>query len=192
MKNKEDHIDVIHFTSDAADPLNSSSARGVRFLPLADGNGDSHLRCLHLQRGAALRAPSITRAAALLVVHGRINVITQFPFSNIQLHAGMGAIFAGASDEQLDALSRYGAHIGLAFQIVDDILDVVQSSEALGKTAGKDAAQHKITFPAVYGLDESRRMAEQERRRAHEALLGLGDSAQRLRELADLIVERTA
>ena len=104
----------------------------------------------------------------------------------------MGAIFANASDEQLDALSRYGAHIGLAFQIVDDILDVVQSSEALGKTAGKDAAQHKITFPAVYGLDESRRMAEQERRRAHEALFGFGDSAQRLRELADLIVERTA
>ena len=85
----------------------------------------------------------------------------------------MGAIFADASDEQLDALSRYGAHIGLAFQIVDDILDVVQSSEALGKTAGKDAAQHKITFPAVYGLDESRRMAEQERRRAHAALRGI-------------------
>ena len=104
----------------------------------------------------------------------------------------MGAIFANASDEQLDALSRYGAHIGLAFQIVDDILDVVQSSEALGKTAGKDAAQHKITFPAVYGLEESRRMAEQERRRAHEALRGLGNSAQRLGELADLIVERTA
>lgn len=104
----------------------------------------------------------------------------------------MGAIFANASDEQLEALSRYGAHIGLAFQIVDDILDVVQSSEELGKTAGKDAAQHKITFPAVYGLEESRRMAEQERRRAHEALVGLGDPAQRLRELADLIVERTA
>ena len=78
----------------------------------------------------------------------------------------MGAIFAHAAEEQLDALSRYGAHIGLAFQIVDDILDVVQSSEALGKTAGKDAAQHKITFPAVYGLDESRRMAEQERHNA--------------------------
>ena len=104
----------------------------------------------------------------------------------------LGAIFAHASDEQLDALSRYGAHIGLAFQIVDDILDVVQSSEALGKTAGKDAAQHKITFPAVYGLDESRRMAEQERRSAQAALQGLGEPAQRLRALADLIVERSS
>ena len=65
----------------------------------------------------------------------------------------MGAIYAGASDEQYRALSRYGEHIGLAFQIVDDILDVEESSEALGKTAGKDAEQHKITFPAVYGLE---------------------------------------
>ena len=104
----------------------------------------------------------------------------------------MGAIFATASERKLAALSRYGSHIGLAFQIVDDILDVVQSSEALGKTAGKDAAQHKITFPAVYGLEESRAMAEQERQRAHESLSEFGESAQRLRELADLIVERKA
>ena len=104
----------------------------------------------------------------------------------------MGALHANASERKLSALSRYGAHIGLAFQIVDDILDVVQSSEQLGKTAGKDAAQHKITFPAVYGLEESRQMAEAERQRAHEALSEFGDSAQRLRELADLIVERKA
>ena len=63
---------------------------------------------------------------------------------------------------QLDALSKYGEHVGLAFQIVDDILDVEESSEALGKTAGKDAAQGKITFPAVYGLEESRCMAQEE------------------------------
>ena len=103
----------------------------------------------------------------------------------------LGAIFAGASEQQLASLSEYGEHIGLAFQIVDDILDVVQSSAALGKTAGKDAAQQKITFPAVYGLDESRRMAELERQRAHGALEPFGPPARRLRELADLIVERT-
>src|SRR5713226_1959163 len=82
----------------------------------------------------------------------------------------MGAIYAGADDRQLSAISSYGEHIGLAFQIVDDVLDVEQSTEALGKTAGKDAQQQKITFPAVYGLVESRRMAEKERLRAHEAL----------------------
>ena len=82
----------------------------------------------------------------------------------------MGAICAGASETQYQALSCYGEHIGLAFQIVDDILDVEESSEALGKTAGKDAQQHKITFPAVYGVEESRRMAAVECRRAHDTL----------------------
>jgi len=104
----------------------------------------------------------------------------------------MGAIYAGASAHQLAALTRFGEHIGLAFQIVDDVLDVEQSSEQLGKTAGKDAAQHKITFPAVYGIDRSREMAEQERLAAHLALEPFDDRANRLRELADRIVNRNA
>jgi len=102
----------------------------------------------------------------------------------------MGAIYAGASEAQYAALSGYGEHIGLAFQIVDDILDVEESSEALGKTAGKDAAQHKITFPAVYGLEVSRTMAEAECAHAHRVLEPFGDRAARLDELADLIVRR--
>jgi geranylgeranyl diphosphate synthase type II len=102
----------------------------------------------------------------------------------------MGAIYAGATDQQYQALSCYGEHVGLAFQIVDDILDVEQSSEELGKTAGKDAAQHKITFPAVYGLEESRRMAQVECGRAHAVLEPFGGRAERLHELADLIVQR--
>jgi geranylgeranyl diphosphate synthase type II len=102
----------------------------------------------------------------------------------------MGAIYAGGDEAQYDALSCYGEHIGLAFQIVDDILDVEESSEALGKTAGKDAAQHKITFPAVYGLEASRRMAEEECARAHRVLDPFGERAARLHELADLIVHR--
>lgn len=104
----------------------------------------------------------------------------------------MGGIFAGADPEQLAALSCFGEHAGLAFQIVDDVLDVEQPSEKLGKTAGKDAQQHKMTFPAVYGLDRSREMAEQERTRAHAALRPFGSRARRLRELADLIVHRQA
>jgi geranylgeranyl diphosphate synthase type II len=104
----------------------------------------------------------------------------------------MGAIYAGAGDDQLAALTSFGEHTGLAFQIVDDILDVEQSSEALGKTAGKDAAQEKITFPAVYGIERSREMAEEERLAAHLALQPFDDRAQRLRELADLVVRRQA
>jgi geranylgeranyl diphosphate synthase type II len=102
----------------------------------------------------------------------------------------MGAMYALADERQYGALSCYGEHVGLAFQIVDDILDVEESSEALGKTAGKDAQQHKITFPAVYGLPESRRMAEAECARAHAVLEPFGDRAIRLHELADLIVHR--
>ncbi len=104
----------------------------------------------------------------------------------------MGAIYAGAAADQLAALTSFGEHIGLAFQIVDDILDVEQSSEALGKTAGKDAAQKKITFPAVYGIERSREMAEEKRLAAHLALQPFDDRAQRLRELADLVVRRQA
>lgn len=102
----------------------------------------------------------------------------------------MGAIYAEANDADLAALTEFGEHIGLAFQIVDDILDIEESSESLGKTAGKDIAQQKTTFPAVYGLEESRRMAAAERAAAHAALAPFGDRAWRLRELADLIVER--
>jgi geranylgeranyl diphosphate synthase type II len=102
----------------------------------------------------------------------------------------LGAIFADATEAQYSAISCYGEHIGLAFQIVDDILDVEESSEVLGKTAGKDAQQQKITFPAVYGLETSRRMAEQECERAHQVLEPFGDRAVRLHELANLIVRR--
>ncbi|MGA3044252.1 MAG: polyprenyl synthetase family protein [Bryobacteraceae bacterium] len=102
----------------------------------------------------------------------------------------LGAICAGAGETHYHALSCYGEHIGLAFQIVDDILDVEESSEALGKTAGKDAQQHKITFPAVYGVEESRRIATMECQRAHETLAPFGARAANLHELADLIVHR--
>jgi len=102
----------------------------------------------------------------------------------------MGAIYAGASAEDLAALTTYGEHAGLAFQIVDDVLDIEESSQALGKTAGKDVDQQKITFPAVYGLAESKRMAEDERKAAHAALERFGPRAERLREIADLIVDR--
>lgn len=110
----------------------------------------------------------------------------------IRASVRIGALYAGAGEDQLRALSRFGEHIGLAFQIVDDLLDVERSSEELGKTAGKDAERRKITFPAVYGLEESRRMAEAERARAQEDLQMFGARASRLRQLADLIVRRRA
>ena len=97
---------------------------------------------------------------------------------------------AAATPGELAALSEFGERVGLAFQIIDDVLDVEESSEALGKTAGKDAAQQKITFPAVYGLERSRKMAEEERLAAHTALHSFDDRADRLRQIADFIVQR--
>jgi geranylgeranyl diphosphate synthase, type II len=77
----------------------------------------------------------------------------------IRASAAAGAIMAGATDGQLDAVTAYATHIGLAFQIVDDILDVEGASAALGKTAGKDAAAGKATYPALHGLEKSRELA---------------------------------
>ena len=102
----------------------------------------------------------------------------------------IGAIYAGADDTQLEALSRYGEHVGLAFQIVDDILDVEQSSEALGKTAGKDSRRGKPTYVSALGLSRAREFAEELRSEAHVALQGIGAPARRLGELADFIVLR--
>lgn len=102
----------------------------------------------------------------------------------------LGAIYAGANEADLAALSSYGEHIGLAFQIVDDLLDIEQSSEQLGKTAGKDVAQHKITFPAVYGIAKSHEMADAELAAAYQALEPFGERAHWLREIANAIVNR--
>jgi len=90
------------------------------------------------------------------------------------------------------ALDEYARAIGLAFQVVDDILDATADSATLGKTAGKDAADNKPTYVSILGLGESQALAEKLRNTAHAALAPFGDKARRLRELADLIVQRTA
>jgi geranylgeranyl diphosphate synthase type II len=79
----------------------------------------------------------------------------------IRASALSGAIMAGGGDDVVDAVGRYGAELGLAFQIVDDILDIEGENAQLGKTAGKDAADRKPTYPALFGLDQSRRMADE-------------------------------
>jgi geranylgeranyl diphosphate synthase type II len=101
-----------------------------------------------------------------------------------------GAIMAGASTDLLDAVGTYGTHVGLAFQIVDDILDVEGASAVLGKTAGKDAAAGKPTYPAMYGLEESRSRAEISVTRALEALAAAGLGGQ-LPAIARWVVART-
>jgi geranylgeranyl diphosphate synthase type II len=110
----------------------------------------------------------------------------------IRASVRLGAIYCGAPAEEFEALSQYGEHIGLAFQIVDDILDVEGTTESLGKTPGKDARQQKATFPALYGIAESRRQAARHLEAAQAALETFRDRARRLHELAERIVGRSA
>ncbi|MVW71266.1 MULTISPECIES: polyprenyl synthetase family protein [unclassified Bordetella] len=102
----------------------------------------------------------------------------------------LGGIVSGASSATRAALDDYAAAIGLAFQVVDDILDVTADTADLGKTAGKDAAGNKPTYVSLLGLDDARALAEELRTAAHAALLPLGDSASMLARLADYIVLR--
>ena len=101
-----------------------------------------------------------------------------------------GAISGGAGDADIARLRRFGESIGWAFQVVDDILDVEESSAALGKTAGKDRAQRKATYPALYGLEKSHVLATELATRAIQELSSYGERAQRLRELAEFLVLR--
>lgn len=103
-----------------------------------------------------------------------------------------GALSAGASQDDVARLRRFGETIGWAFQVTDDILDVEESSAALGKTAGKDIAQQKATYPAVFGLERSHQFAEELSSKAIAELQNYGGRAERLRTIAEFLVFRRA
>jgi geranylgeranyl diphosphate synthase type II len=102
----------------------------------------------------------------------------------------LGGMTANASPAQLEALSDFGKCLGLAFQVIDDILDVTQTTKCLGKTAGKDVAANKSTYPSVWGLDESRKEAERLTRVALDALEIFEERGARLREIAEWMLAR--
>ncbi len=108
----------------------------------------------------------------------------------IEASVQLGAIVTAANSDIRMALENYGSAIGLAFQVVDDILDVTADQQALGKTPGKDAADNKPTYVSVMGLEPSRAFAQQLHQAALDAIKPLGEPACRLRELADLIIHR--
>jgi geranylgeranyl diphosphate synthase type II len=102
----------------------------------------------------------------------------------------LGAMTANASPAKLKSITSFGYHLGLAFQVIDDILDVTQSTEVLGKTAGKDQAVEKTTYPSVIGLEASRKEAAKLTKAAMESLKPLGKAASRLREISAHMLER--
>ncbi|MFO8014009.1 MAG: polyprenyl synthetase family protein [Phycisphaerae bacterium] len=128
------------------------------------GRGDEHLLdVIHRRKTAALIAASVV----------------------------MGALAAGASEHLVRSLRACGEHLGLAFQIADDVLDASATTEDLGKTAGKDAAAGKLTFVTLYGLEAARRRARAEAEGAVDALSPFGHEADALRDLARFVVDRT-
>ena len=102
----------------------------------------------------------------------------------------LGAMTANAAPAKLDALTIFGHNLGLAFQVIDDILDVTQSTEVLGKTAGKDQVVEKATYPAVIGLEASRKEAEKLTKAAMDSLKPLAKNAKRLKEIASHLLGR--
>jgi geranylgeranyl pyrophosphate synthase len=124
-----------------------------------------------------LQALHRMKTGALLVASCRMGALA----------AGAGA---GAKPQAADAVTAYGRHLGLAFQIVDDVLDVTSTPEQLGKATKKDAARGKTTYPGLIGLEASREEARRQLSAALEAVRGLGPAAEGLRSLARFVVER--
>jgi geranylgeranyl diphosphate synthase type II len=101
-----------------------------------------------------------------------------------------GGIYDGGDEDAISRLRHFGQSIGLAFQIVDDVLDVTQSSEQLGKTAGKDVSSSKGTYPAIFGVDESLHIADKLIEEGCSSLDPFGEDAEILKELARFLVQR--
>lgn len=108
----------------------------------------------------------------------------------LRCSARLGGMSARCTPAQLRALSDFGYHVGLAFQVIDDILDVTQTSETLGKTAGKDLVAEKATYPSVVGLEKSRKIAQQLTAKAFAALKPLGRRAEALNAIAEYLLKR--
>ncbi|MGE9269515.1 MAG: polyprenyl synthetase family protein, partial [Verrucomicrobiales bacterium] len=102
----------------------------------------------------------------------------------------LGAMSANATPAKLEALTTFGYNLGLAFQVIDDILDVTQTTEQLGKTAGKDEAVSKATYPAVLGLEKARKEAHRYTAKAMDSLQPLGRKALHLRQIAEYLLDR--
>jgi farnesyl diphosphate synthase len=194
---------TVHKKYDEATALLVGDAlQAQAFLVLAEGTLEASRKVAMLSRlaqaagshgmcgGQAIDCAAVGQALTLQELEHMHNLKTGALLeAAVMLGAWAGKTLLAA--ESL-ALHAYSQAIGLAFQVVDDILDATADSATLGKTAGKDAAHNKPTYVSLLGLDASLALAEKLRQDAHSALLPFGDGATRLRELADLIVQRKA
>ncbi len=155
------------FVADLADTAGSRKLIGGQILDL-EGEGKNvkltpaQLRYIHESKTAALLSCSVR----------------------------LGGMAANATPKKLEALHDFGHSVGLAFQVIDDILDVTQTSEKLGKSAGKDEASDKSTYPAMFGLEKSRKEASRLTKKALKSLAVFGKRGERLEQIADYLLNR--
>ena len=195
---------TVHVAYDEATALLVGDAlQAQAFVVLAEGEGVPPARQLVLVRllaqaagcggmcgGQAIDLDSVGKALTLAQLE-RMHQLKTGALLRAAVLLGAWCGKALEADEAR-ALEAYAGAIGLAFQVVDDMLDATADSGTLGKTAGKDAAANKPTYVSILGLEQSGILAEQLRIEAHRALAPFGENAVRLRELADLIVQRKA
>ena len=161
----ERRVDILAEVAGAAGTVNGMVGGQVADLEAeGKGSGPEMIEYIHRAKTAALIRAAITS----------------------------GALCAGAPAPDVARLRRFGETIGWAFQVTDDILDVEESSAALGKTAGKDIAQQKATYPSVYGLEKSHEIANELSAKAIAELDAYGERASRLRQIAEFLVRRRA
>ena len=163
--------------------------------------GPRKIRAIQTVAGAAGACGMVGGQAIDLLAVGEVSSFTKQSLQDmharktgalIRAAAVAGAIMGGGSEDSIFAVSEYGQHLGLAFQIVDDILDVEGEARDLGKTAGKDAKAGKPTYPSIHGLDEARRLAAERHDVALAALSSAGLHGSRLAQLASWVVKRNS
>lgn len=181
----------------AGDGLQTQAFENITAFWLAQGKPEIGLRVTHeLALGAGNRGMVVGQAQDLLCEGKHIDEATMKYIhahktgALITASVRIGAIIGGADKAQLEALTRYGKHIGLAFQITDDILDVVGDEAVIGKPVGSDEKNAKATYPSLYGLEASRTMAEEQCHLAKDCLHAMPGDAAVLEYIADYIVNR--
>jgi len=181
----------------AGDALLTLAFRTLAELPIPNAYRDRHVRVIaEIARAAGTVEGMIGGQVLDLVTEGQpfdeptlVAIHRMKTGALITASVRVGGILGGAVPEQMRALTRYGECVGLAFQIMDDVLDVTGTPEEIGKTPGKDAAARKATYPRLYGLEASRQKAEALIGEALDALRSLPRS-ERLADLARLVLER--
>ncbi len=187
---------------DATALLVGDALQAQAFLVLSDGEGDA-ARKLSMVRMLAEAAGSVGMCGGQAIDLDSVGLSLARPELERMHRMKTGALLRASvllgavcgkalSDAERASLEAYADAVGLAFQVVDDVLDATADSATLGKTAGKDAADNKPTYVSILGLEESRNLAEKLRNDAHRALMPFEQEARRLRDLADFIVQRKA